>query len=197
MNFRGRHNFLGIRGAGFTMIELIVVSVLMVVLAAVIVPRVVVGASRKARGTAEAVRDLVSAAGQREAMTSQAVTLAFESDAPGGGRLSLLRSTEPGRAPTPDPLVQPVSLDGLEIERCEAAGQPLNPRRWQIPLREGDIRPSIAVTLRQSEGGRWLVSLPSEAVSATLVEVGTGEATRASTSGAIDLDRTGRRGEAW
>ena len=147
--------------------------------------------------TAEAVRDLLTAAGEREAMTSQDVTLAFDGESTGAGRVSLLSVLEPGKAPTPDALSRPVVLEGLEIESCSAAGVRLNQQRWRIPLREGDIRPSIAIVLRRADGEGWLVSLPSEAVSATLAELGAKELAPAGISGAIDLDRTGRSGEAW
>lgn len=192
----GSDGRLASRG-GFTMIELIVVSVLMVVLAAVIVPRVVGSESRQARVTAEAVRDLLTAAGEREAMTSQEVTLAFDGEGTGTGRLSLLSVSEPGKAPTPDPLSRPVVLEGLEVESCSAAGVRLNQQRWRIPLREGDIRPSIAIVLRRPDGDGWLVSLSSEAASATLTELTAKEVAPVGVSGAIDLDRTGRSGEAW
>jgi prepilin-type N-terminal cleavage/methylation domain-containing protein len=184
------------RPAAFTMIEVIVVSVLMVVLAAIIVPRVVGGASRQARVTVDAVRDLVTAAGQREALTSQAVALAFDAEAPGGGRLSVLSAPASGKPPGPDPLLQPVALGELELERCDANGQTLSKRRWQVPLREGAIRPSLSLILRQADGARWIVSLPSEAASATATRV-EGEAPLATTSASIDLDRAGKRGEAW
>lgn len=201
MTPRPRHNTaLGrsraARGA-FTMIELIVVSVLMVVLAAVVVPRVVGAESRRARVLAEAVRDLLTAAGDREAMTSQDVTLAFDGDSNGAGRLSLLSVSQPGEAPVSDPLTNPVVLDGLTVESCSAAGVRLSPQRWRIPLREGDIRPSIAIVLRRPDGDGWLVSLSSEAASATLIELAAKEVAPVGVSGAIDLDRIGRSGEAW
>jgi prepilin-type N-terminal cleavage/methylation domain-containing protein len=184
---------------GFTMIELIVVSVLLVVLAAVIAPRLVGGDAREARLTAVAVRDLLSAAGEREALTSQNVILSFDAEEGDGGRLSVLTAA-PGGRPGPDALLPAISMGATEVERCEAAGVMLSPRRWQVPLREGEIRPAVALTLRHESGGRWMISLPSEAMGATMLEAPLdAAAARPLSSGPapIDLDAAGGGDEPW
>lgn len=64
--------------AGFTLVEIIVVIVIIGVLATLIVPRVLGGAARAGDAEARAVTDMLSAVGARQALSPQSLAIEFD-----------------------------------------------------------------------------------------------------------------------
>ena len=189
----------------FTLAELVVVTVTLAVLAGVMMPRLVRRDGRAAAQTAESVRQLLSAAAQRQTLTSQRLALDL-SPGPGGGlRLSLLVPSDAdpreGSADAwrPDPLVVPVVMADAQPVGGAAGDQRLDAARWRVELSSESGRPAVAIVLREADGARaWRVELPSEAVAARVVVIDPGDAGSALTApGVVDLDDTGMRDQPW
>src|SRR5690606_39016870 len=107
---RLRHN------AGFTIVEVIVVMVVLAVLAGAIAPRLTSSAGRRARVEAQAVARTLSAAAMRDTLSSQRVALDFD-----GGVLRALALGATGddpdvaRAWRIDPLIPEARLTVLSF----------------------------------------------------------------------------------
>src|SRR5579862_3136457 len=122
----------------FTLVELIVVTVLLAVLAGAIVPRLAQNDGRAAAGTVESVRQLLSAVAERQMLTGQRLALDF-SDSAGGARLSLLgpSASDPRERPigadawAPDSLVPPIALGSVEIVAALVGESPVS-SPWRV-----------------------------------------------------------------
>lgn len=138
-----------IRRAGFTMVEVIVVIVIIVALAGVILPRMIGGADRALRIEAENVRQLLSTLGQRGVLGAQSAALEYDPksqelslwtkphELTGGMDPNEAASGATGATTTKSsdssigtqwklmPLVRPVRLSSAEVAAIIIDGRPL------------------------------------------------------------------------
>lgn len=186
----------------FTLIELIVVVVILAVIAGVILPRFTASPGRRAETSAILLADLLSAAGTREALTSQPVAVEFDSKT---NTASLLdqRSRSPldwnSRAEwAPDPLSPPVTLDDADVLAVGVDGVPVDPARWRIEFTPGTARPAVRVVVgRHGASQAWRLDLPRgsmrtivEPTDRTVIQPPIEPLT-------VDLGSTGRGIEPW
>lgn len=146
---RSVHPIAVLRRAGFTMVEIIVVIVIIVALAGVILPRMIGGADRALRIEAENVRQLLSTLGQRGVLGSQSAALQYDPksqelslwtkphELTGGMDPSESGSSGAGATTTKStddsigtqwklmPLVRPVRLSSAEVGAIIIDGRPL------------------------------------------------------------------------
>lgn len=137
------------RRAGFTMVEVIVVVVIIVALAGVILPRMIGGADRALRIEAENVRQLLSTLGQRGVLGAQSAALQYDpksqelslwtkpheltggmdASETGAGSVSLTETKSADDAIGTQwklmPLVRPVRLSSAEVGAIIIDGRPL------------------------------------------------------------------------
>ena len=195
MSTRTRHYD---RAHAFTLVEVVVVVVVLSVLAGVIVPRIVSKNRSQTKMTLNAVRTLLSAAAQRDALTSQAVAIRFDAES---AMLSVLTPSEdderrrgddlwPWRV---DPLILPVRLDGLTLQRAAADSLELDDDQWILELARGERRPDLTLECLDDRGRSWVVFLPS---GSSVAKVWSGESAEADRM-TIDLDEEGRGQQEW
>ncbi|MCC6660273.1 MAG: prepilin-type N-terminal cleavage/methylation domain-containing protein [Phycisphaerales bacterium] len=182
------------RPRGFTLVELVLVVIVLAITAGMVLPRMVSPDRHRAEAAARALRDVVSAAARREALTSEPVALDFDSET---GVLSVLTPVPRGAGDwsrsivwRPDPMTPPAALAPLEVVKATADDVPLPAKRWRVVMQAADRRPALRLSLRSSSG-TWTIDLPSESAAASLAEGDTPPAT------SIDLDRSGLRDAAW
>ncbi len=185
--------------SGFTLIEAIVVVVIISVMAGVIVPRMVVRDRSGVKREVEAVRLLLSAAAQRDVMTSQLVALHFDTEASTLSVLTLADEGEKKRRGDDlwpwrvDRLISPVVLARTSVVRTQADEVALDEDAWLIELVRGVRRPDLLLELK-GEGERlWTVYLPSKGAAAVAWRGETDEIDRVS----YDLDAQGRESREW
>jgi len=181
---------------GFSLIELIVVSAILVVLAGAITLRLTDQSSRQAEKTARAMKDLLTAAASRDDLFVQHVRLEYSGDelrlmipdaAPGAGGAAEWR---------PDPLVPSVSAEGVDVRAVLADTTRLDPQSWRIDLTSFDRRPAVAI-LVQGGADAWRIDLAPDAAEATLASADPRAPFDPMSGGAIDLDDDGRGNEPW
>jgi prepilin-type N-terminal cleavage/methylation domain-containing protein len=186
------------RPRAFTLIEVLVVVVILVVLAGALVPRLASMGGREVRASAVAVGDLVSVAARRDALTSQRVALQFDADS---GSLALMTmqtsSRDTGAPMTPewhqDRLMPRVQL-GDTIMQASTDGVALDAKGWRVEFPQGGRRPALAIVLSDGAGKEhWRVDLPSIAAHAV---VSSGNAQGMSDQ-TVDLDATGGGTAPW
>jgi prepilin-type N-terminal cleavage/methylation domain-containing protein len=183
------------RDAAFTLVELVLVVIILGIASLVVVPRIVSRDRRQEEQAVEGVRELLSAAARREALTSRGVALEFDVLA---GSLSVLapRARKEGDWSrdtqwTRDLFVPPAALGPLELTHAVVDSVPQPADYWLAVLSGLDMRPEIRLTLTGTGTGRtWVVTLPPDAG-------GAGIAAGAAGPAAIDLDRSGQRDAAW
>ena len=174
------------------------VVVVLSVLAGVIVPRIVSKNRSQTTMTLNAVRTLLSAAAQRDALTSQAVAIRFDAES---AMLSVLTPSQdderrrgddlwPWRV---DPLILPVRLDGLTLQRAAADSLELDDDQWTLELARGERRPDLTLECLDDRGRSWVVFLPS---GSSVAKVWSGESAEADRM-TIDLDEEGRGRQEW
>ncbi|MBL8763666.1 MAG: prepilin-type N-terminal cleavage/methylation domain-containing protein [Phycisphaerae bacterium] len=192
------------RRRGFSMVEVVVVTVMLAVLAAVLLPRAGGREARAERAVVEGVRLLLDAAGQRRVLSGQPVALEYETRAD-GGILAVSSWRKPVRSWDPpwsrDPLIAPVNLESLTLTNAQEDGRRLEGAAWRVDLSRSGMtgtRPGLRLILASARSGqRWSVSLEPNAISATCREWGDAEPDPMGDSRAVDLDRTGRREQPW
>ena len=182
----------------FTLLEVIVVVVVLLVLAGVIVPRIVSKNRSQTRLTLNAVRTLLSAAAQRDALTSQAVAIRFDAESAMLSVLTPSNDDEPRRGDDlwpwrVDPLIQPVRFDGLTLQRAAADSLELGDDQWILELARGERRPDLTLECLDDRGGSWVVLLPS---GSGVAKVWAGEPDETDRL-TIDLDEEGRGRQEW
>ncbi len=183
-------------GRGFSLIEVIVATVIIAILAAVIAPRFSNVASRRASASVTEFAELVSAAAVRDGITGQAVAMEFDA---GASRLTLLTpASDDARrwqgAWRADSFSRPVELDGVVVETATLDREELDPARFRVEFPRTEARARLVVVLRQvNSESRWAVVLSPTGTRAVVVapEQASGD------GDVIDLDATGRGGGVW
>lgn len=189
---------------GFSLIEIMVVVVIIAVLAGLVVPRMGNLGARQAESEARAVHALVASAAQRDAMSSQAYAIAFDSGASKLGLLALVEeSPREGDPPVarwvPAPGQPPVQIAAGELRSVSVDGQQLS-GEWKIELRPGQPRPSISVLMgvRDSpDGSAWQIDLAPGAMAAVLIALESPGQWSPMGSGVQDLDTAAGRSTPW
>jgi len=188
-----------------------VVVVILAVLAAVIAPRFAGNSARQAEVEAREVQRLLGATAEKTMLVGGLGGVALDYDS-SAARLSLLVRRPPQSKTSagaqsrnqdpwmPDPLIQPVHLDALELRQATSDGQALDRGRWRIEAVHGEGRPEVALLLATKSGQErcWTVTLPREATSATLAASPSGSRTVVvMPSRSIDLDVDGKGEQPW
>lgn len=181
---------------GFSLFEVIAVVIVLVVGAAVVVPRLTRPDAREAQREAVAARDLLSAAALRATLTSQPMSLqwtpprlSLQTPLPEDGEQSAWTARLVWRD---DPLIGAVELGRLEVVKAVASGIP-QPDSWRLELSGPEGVPSLEITLRDTSGRTWVVALES---GATVAEIIDGDS-KVGTPRMVDLDALGMRDAAW
>lgn len=185
--------------AGFTLLEVMVVVVILAVLATVAVPRLS-GTERRAFDLAvDQVTDLLIMYAQRDRLERRSVGIVYDADR---GWLELrVLDVEPGATNEvaqwrADRFVAPVKLPDV-IDRDALAvyadGEWVDIRGWPLTHATGEDRPTIEVLLRSREGDHVAtLRLAPHDVVPSRMEDGTGSPRQP-----IDLDAAGRSREVW
>lgn len=189
----------------FTMIEVLVVVALVSVTAMIVVPRLAGAGARQARVEVQAARAVVSAAAQRDALSSQATCLTYSEQT---RELALLVEdvqTDPTAARhwSPAALVTPAQIETAQLRAVAIDGVPSGAASWRIDFEPSQPRPSLSL-LFVYEGsaiggsGAWQLDLPGDATAAIVTALPSAEAWRpVMQRAATDLDAQGRRNTAW
>jgi prepilin-type N-terminal cleavage/methylation domain-containing protein len=195
----------------FTLLEVIVVVILLGVLAGVLLPRLGGNSSRAARLEAMALRDLLTVAAERDALSGSSVAIEYDAKDERFSLLTLREVSEKDGVTVQwraDPLVVPVQLSVLRLISAETDVQPLDDRSgFILDLAgaglggggAGGIRPPLTMLLAQRDlrgdasGARWRIELPSDAGAALAMDA----ARPAHATRVIDLDATGRSDDPW
>lgn len=205
--------------AGFTLVELIVVIVVLGVMTGLIVPRFTSNDRRRAEAEVRALAGMLTVVAQRDALGNHQMALDFQSlrssvrldtrrragatDRRGGAARA---GAELGQW-RPDPLVSEVVLDTAQHVETRFDGKPADERAWRIefaPGSSGVARPLIEIVLAQRTTSRtqaqpaWIVELLPSAPEARIITADprTG-APIGRAPGSVDLDRLGRSDVAW
>lgn len=194
------HVPLSSRGrSAFTLIEAIVVVIIVSVMAGVMVPRMMSRDRSGAKREIEKVRALLSAAAQRDVMTSQLVALHYDSETSMLRVLTLADADEkkprgddlwPWRS---DRLIPSVEIGVLELVRATTDEIVMDDDEWLIELIRGVRRPDLLLEFEDSYAKSWFVFLPSKGANAA---AWTGEADEIERV-AIDLDAEGKGDREW
>lgn len=183
------------RPRGFTLIELIVVVVLLGIVAGMVVPRLFATRGREVEGAARRAAGLLSAAGQRDALTNQRIAVQYH-----GGTLRLAVFASVGDAGTAqwqfDPLISEADLEPARLVEATADGVRLEGASWRLEFPQNKPRPTISLLLADADDlYRWRVEMSGRESRATVAPEGRGDRPGAGT--VIDLDDLGRGEAAW
>jgi prepilin-type N-terminal cleavage/methylation domain-containing protein len=188
---------------GFTIIEIVVVIVILGIAAGFVLPRVVGGSSRSVRAKADEVGSVLSALARRDAMLSQPVALDYSRET-GVLRVLTLRSDGSTRAWASDRLLPAAEIDGS----ADAGVRLVSVRSDQTVYRDEDFRieldqfqPRGVLEVVLSDGrGKFFASvlLGATSLQASVSEAeGSAPESMSNLPEAIDLDASGKEGEAW
>jgi len=182
---------------GFTLIELIVVSALLAIVAALVVPRLTGMARREADVAAERLSELLSMFAFRDGSGSATCAIWLDPDT-GCVALWTLESdpSQPAEAPewVPDRHVQPVCLpQGVELAEVRMDGRPLDGSEWRILGSPSGERPEVYMRVI-AEGMETELLLSPNASVPTRTDNGVA---RERARVPIDLDQSGMDREPW
>jgi len=181
---------------GFTLIEMLTVIVLLSIMAGLILPRMAGRAHDPGRSAAEGARDLLSAAGQRAALTSQPLMVAYSD-----GVLEVRTPVTGERAEWQgsrerwgtDPYAPIVRFEGSELVEALADGVRLGSGDWTVEFARAERRPDLELRIRGMGERLWTVRLASGALLATMTD----DADAIGPLEPVDLDASGGRYDAW
>jgi len=149
------------RGRGFTLFEVIVVSAMLAILAAVLVPRLVVVERQREEKTILEVEDLLRMFAFRNSSGLQQVGLTYDGAA---GTLGLWimdldpRNPDGARIWQQDRLSSPVEFpEGMGVESVSSDESSLAPDAWTITSHPDGSRPRIDLSLRGKEKSARIV----------------------------------------
>jgi prepilin-type N-terminal cleavage/methylation domain-containing protein len=192
---------------GFTLIEATVVVIIIAIAAGLVVPRMFGAQSRLAQAEAQQVRSLLSIAGERSTLTMQPVAIEFVADT---RTLSMLiprpASAGPGNLTRgsstrwrPDPLVEQVVFENIDLKVALADGRPMESQRWLVTFPAGQARAGLVLRVvprGKSEPVTELSLGPADIIASISGSDVLGATTSASAR-AIDLDAIGRGTKPW
>jgi prepilin-type N-terminal cleavage/methylation domain-containing protein len=185
------------RGArGFTLLEIIVVTIVLAIIATLIVPRMTGNQQREFRATVDKVGDLLTMYGQRQNLGQKIVGIQHDARE---NALRLIELQDDGygfaswRA---DPYVRAVQLpwfmSASDID-FYVDGEPYDCASWPLTSEPGQQRPMIEIYLR-NEGEIASISLSPHGVSPIILN---GANSSGISRRPIDLDAEGRAREQW
>ncbi|MGH7131202.1 MAG: type II secretion system protein [Phycisphaerales bacterium] len=195
--------------SAFTMVEILVVLVIIGILAGLVIPRLFNSGDRQASLESQAVAALLTAAAQRDSLSSQPLALAFD---PERNRLSLevLSTGEEGDAAAewiPAPLIPPVILTSAELREALSDGHAVAASKeassaaksavWRIELGQAQQRPTITLVLGHGEDRAWQLDLLPGELAARRREIPATSGPVTPDTRSEDLDATGRREQPW
>lgn len=194
---------------GLTVVEVLVVCIIIALLAGLVVPRLGNMGARRAEVEAKGLAALLSAAAQRDAMSSQAYAVGFE---PGTSTVTLLAFRE-AEDPTqqgswaPAPWQTALVLSEAEIRGVAVDGQPIGAPTsdghvgaWRAEFFPSQPRPRISVLLTARSAPdqyAWQVDLGSTQAMAALKPLASAAAWAPGDPEVVDLDALGMREEPW
>jgi len=160
---------------GFTLIEVIIVAVVLVLLATAIVPRMS-GISRRQNDAAfDAVASVIAAFAFHESTNSEQLALSYDNDFRQLELQVLEQSdTNSGQRPTwrIHPFTQPITLpDNMDITMILSDGEALNPEDFFITTQSSGDRPAIELQI-EADDDSAVISLTPYALSPVLVRSG-------------------------
>lgn len=183
--------------AGFTLLEITVVIVIIGIMGALIVPRLLGNQTREFKLAVEQVGDLLTMYAQRSRLDSKVVGIGFDRYANSLQLMSVADDDGSGQASwTRDFYVQPVLLPRFMADtdiEFEVDGDRADPADWPISSDPGQPRPMIAITMRGAGEMATLQLLPyavAPVLSSTYQSSGV-------MRDQVDLDQTGRNREDW
>lgn len=189
---RRRH----VRARGFTLLEVIVVTVVLAILATLIVPRMTGNQQREFRATVDKVGDLLTMYGQRQNLGQKIVGIRHD---PRENSVLLIELDDDGSGFANwrvDPYVKPVRLptfmSATDIEFYRD-GEAFDCVSWPLTSEPGQERPSIEIYLR-NEADMASLMLSPHGVSPIIVN---GPNSSGISRRPIDLDAEGRSREQW
>lgn len=186
---------------GFTLVELIVVTVILVVLASAIVPRFAGKIDRETEQAAKSLRDMLSTLATRQQLGGLPVELEYD-----GKTIRLLSLRVDGtftdfdarRTWQEDPLSSPLTLDGQELVAVGVGPQALDAHSFRVDFRPGEMRPAVFVMLASKEAETaWRIELEPGSTAAQLRETTRSDIGPVLVRGATDLDAAGMSEVAW
>jgi prepilin-type N-terminal cleavage/methylation domain-containing protein len=183
----------------FTLIELVVAIVIMAVMVGLIVPRLLSTTERRTRAEVESVADVVTVAARRASLSTQRVSLAYDSGV--GLRVMIQRakdlaSFQPGNLQwVYDPLAPSPSLEGVTVTGASLDGKALTGSSWLVDFFPASRQPDLSIGLEDSSGRPWTVVLTGDSVQARAYQ-GTAAQVGVRTT-AIDLDNGGKGDQPW
>jgi prepilin-type N-terminal cleavage/methylation domain-containing protein len=182
-------------GRGFSLIEVVVVCVMLTIVAAAVVPRLIVVQRQREQKAILEVEDLLRMYAFRNSVGTQQIGLYYDRAI---GEVSLwIKDLDPRDPLGPrvwqqDRLSNPVELpEGMDIARATADGIEMIDDAWNIPTHPDGSRPSIVLEIAGREEQAELVLEPYATVPVRVGERG------AFIREAIDLDREGRTFDTW
>lgn len=191
---------------GFTMIELIVVVVILAVAAGAIVPRAMSTPARTAERAALQIRDLLSAAASRAALTSQRILVDYSAQAERMMVWSMTPTSEAlGDASDfsakfewrEETLISPVDTEGLEVVSAWLGQAPLDAKAFRVELSSDTPREALTIVLsRAGQASAWRLELDGPATSATFRRTTRDDAAPTRTR-RLDLDENGMAEAPW
>jgi prepilin-type N-terminal cleavage/methylation domain-containing protein len=193
------------RPRAFTLIELVIVTILIAVLIGLIAPRMIDSGRRQAEFETAEITRLLGVAARRAALSGEIVAVEYDGSVP---RLSLvaLRETETSRGRrrtwVEDPLVPAVELNYVDILTASADGQTIGTAgsKWWVDFNPSEPRPALWLLVgrpRSDSTNQWQVELLPEETSAS--RRSSSQPSRASAAGAlrVDLDAINQGERAW
>lgn len=182
-----------------TIIEVIVVTVILGVVAALTLPRLFGGEGRQVAAKADEVAQVLTALARRDAAVAQAIALSYEQD---DGRLQILvRNRDPlaREVWVSDMMLPEAPLGSVRINSVEVDGAEIDPGAFQVVLDQFMPRPALRLVLTDSKGGNACsVEMAGTAGQAQVV-VGDlhGKGLAGTGTSSVDLDAAGKEREAW
>lgn len=183
--------------SGFTILELIIVVLVLVLLASLTMPRLVGQERRALELAADQVTDLLTMFSQRESMANRSIGLSYDAEQ----NWLMLMVLDVANAQSGvstlwhvDSIVGPAKLpDGVTVWEVRADGEPVDITAWPLSHTPGEERPAIEITLTTEEQAATIMLDPFS-VAARRID---GDDDIAALRSPIDLDNIGLAREDW
>jgi prepilin-type N-terminal cleavage/methylation domain-containing protein len=184
------------RRRAFTLLEVITALLILVLMAALIIPRFAGQDARRADYFLRQVQDLLTVYAFRESTSTKQIALQLNPD--NRTLYLLVLDTDPDMPDEPpdwrfDPFTMPVPVpDDMAIVGAYVDGESMGAEDWMIASVPGEVRTLIELDVR-SPVGFTTVYLPSYATTAVRSDTELALAARTT----FDLDASGRDTEEW